>query len=168
MLGRWGLARQRSSRRRPCTSIGLRRCAMLRRGKSNSPGWRTSAAVGQRSNRLACAAFTARRPPLRRPHRCPRRGPRRVRTARRRRGRRVRRQRRQRWECGGAADVRQPSVLCAVGASVGGARRKCVGRGYSRAPRVSKQILFPRVGFVQRAQTATCRVVKWVYFSFFA
>eukprot|EP00964_Phaeocystis_antarctica_P015635 scaffold8647_cov33-Phaeocystis_antarctica.AAC.1 len=48
VLGRWDLARQRSSRRRPRASTGLRRCALLRRGKPSPPGWRTSAAVGQR------------------------------------------------------------------------------------------------------------------------
>ncbi len=134
-LGKRGLARQRSSWRRPSTSIGLRRCAMLQRGKPSSLGARTSPGVGRRPCRLACATFMARRPPLRQPHRCPRRGPRCIRTARRRRGRRFLRRRRRRRR-GGAADVREPSVLCAVGASVGGARRKCVGRGSFHAPRV--------------------------------
>ena len=51
-LGKWGLARQRSSWRRPCTSIGLRRCAMLQRGKPSSLGARTSPGVGRRPCRL--------------------------------------------------------------------------------------------------------------------
>ena len=43
-----GLARQRSSRRRPRTSGGLRRCTLLRRRKPRLPFWRIGAAARQR------------------------------------------------------------------------------------------------------------------------
>eukprot|EP00964_Phaeocystis_antarctica_P010633 scaffold5850_cov61-Phaeocystis_antarctica.AAC.11 len=63
MCGAWEV-RPRSAAElkeaRPRSSIGLRRCAMLRRGKPSSPVWRMSAAAGRRSytaGRLGCAAL---------------------------------------------------------------------------------------------------------------
>ena len=165
-LGKWGLARQRSSWRRPSTSIGLRRCAMLQRGKPSSLGARTSPGVGRRPCRLACATFMARRPPLRQPHRCPRRGPRCIRTARRRRGRRFLRRRRRRRR-GGAADVREPSALCAVGDSIKVYTVRCFTRETIRflTPQTSQE---NARGMMSASEFVAWLVVAWLAYDLVA
>ena len=67
-LGRRGLARRRSSWRRPRTAIGLRRCTLLRRGKPSSPITRPGAAARQRPCRHSKRCHvTAQSPSLLRP-----------------------------------------------------------------------------------------------------
>ena len=61
--GRRGLARQRSSRRRLCTSIGLRPCAVLRRRRPDSSVTQAGAQMGRGHVGCESALFSRFTPP---------------------------------------------------------------------------------------------------------